>query len=111
LIANTEPSPNSYVPEPLDPTVESDRIDLFGLPAPAWDYGWYYTPQFSSCIWVKRVADMTLAPAIEAWLKSGLLSIDDPRIVWFDVADGVDQSIAECIVRWLDNLQRDHAVI
>ena len=67
-VINTDP--NTYVPEPLDPTVESDRTDLFGVD---WDYGWYYTPQFSSCIWVKRVADMSLAAPIEAWLPSSQL--------------------------------------
>jgi Peptidase family M28 len=72
LIANTEPNPNAYVPEPLDPTVASDRQDLFGAPDD-WDYGWYYTPQFSSCIWVKKVADMSVASVIEAWLPSSLL--------------------------------------
>ena len=50
----------------------SDRRDLFGT-EDNWDYGWWYTPQFSSCIWVKRVADMTLAPPIEAWLPSSQL--------------------------------------
>ena len=70
LIANTEPNPNAYLPEPLDPTVEADHNDIFGLPAPAWDYGWYYTPQFASCIWVKRGPDMSQAPPIEAWLPS-----------------------------------------
>jgi len=62
-ILNTDP--NTHVPEPLDPTVAADRTDLFGAD---WDYGWYYTPQFSNCIWVRRGADMSLAPAIEAWL-------------------------------------------
>jgi len=72
LISNTEPNPNAYIPEPLDPTVASDRRDIFGT-EDGWDYGWWYTPQFASCIWVKRVADITLAPAIEAWLPSSQL--------------------------------------
>jgi hypothetical protein len=72
LIANTEPNPNAYIPEPLDPTVASDRRDLFGT-EDDWDYGWWYTPQFSSCIWVTRVDDMTLAQPIEAWLPSSQL--------------------------------------
>ena len=72
LIVNTEPNPSAYIPEPLDPTVASDRRDLFGT-EDNWDYGWWYTPQFASCIWVKRVADITLAPPIEAWLPSSLL--------------------------------------
>ncbi len=72
LIANTEPNPSAYIPEPLDPTVAADYRDLFGT-ADNWDYGWYYTPQFASCIWVKRSADMSLAPPIEAWLPSSQL--------------------------------------
>ncbi len=72
LIANTEPNPSAYIPEPLDPTVAADYQDLFGT-ADDWDYGWYYTPQFASCIWVKRSADMSLAPPIEAWLPSSQL--------------------------------------
>ena len=65
-ILNTDP--NTIVPETLDPTVAGDFTDIFGADD---DYGWNVEPQFSSCIWVQRSADMALAAPIEAWLPSG----------------------------------------